>query len=152
MVNEQAVKVVPVTNPVAIKDNVAWVTTEVDTLGFEYAVFYVMLGASDIAMAVFKLQESDTSGSGMADVTGAIFGTSNNTGGSTSTLPSATDDDLIFAIEVDLKARKRYLDLSITAGDGALGTYAAAWCMLSRAKQVPNTAAERGCSQILRTT
>ena len=40
-------KVLAVTNPVAIKDNVAWTTTEVDSKGFEYAVFYVMLGATD---------------------------------------------------------------------------------------------------------
>lgn len=150
MIRGQMCKVVAVTNPVAIKDNVAWVTTEVDTRGFEYAIFYIMLGATDIAMAVFKLQESSTSGSGFADVTGAIFGTSENTGGSTSTLPSATDDDLIFAIEVDLRARKRYLDLSISSGDGAVGTYLVAWCELSRAHETPETAAERGASQILR--
>ena len=150
MVRGQMCKVVAVTNPVAIKDNAAWVTTEVDSRGYEFGIFYVMLGASDIAMAVFKLQESSTSGSGFADVTGAIYGTSENTGGSTSTLPSATDDGLIFAIECDLRARKRYLDLSITAGDGVVGTFAVAWCELWRAHEIPETASERGASQILR--
>lgn len=143
-------KVLAVTNPVAIKDNVAWTTTEVDSKGFEYAVFYVMLGATDIAVAVLKLQESDTSGSGFTDVTGAIYGTSTNTAGSTSTLPNATDDDAIFAIEVDLRNRKRFLDLSMTAGDGATGTYAAAWCELWRGAETPMTATDRGASQILR--
>jgi hypothetical protein len=109
-----------------------------------------MLGATDIAMAALKLQESDASGSGMADITGAVFGTSTNTDGDTSTLPSATDDGLIFAIEVDLRGRKRYLDLTATAGDGDAGTYGVAWCVLTRAKQGPITAAKRGCSQILR--
>jgi hypothetical protein len=143
-------KIVAVTNPVAIVDNASWTTNEVDSKGFDYAVFYVMLGATDIAMAAFKLQESSASGSGFTDVTGAIFGTSTNTAGSTSTLPSATDDNLIFAIEVDLRPRRRYLDLVATAGDGAAGTYAVAWCELSRAGETPMSATQRGCSQILR--
>lgn len=150
MVNEQTTKIVAVTNPVAIVDDASWVTTEVDTLGYEYATMYVMLGASDIAMAAFAVTESDTSGSGHTNITDAIFGTSTNTAGSTSSLPSATDDGKIFAVEIDLKARKRYLDLTLTAGNGAAGTFAVAWCVLSRGKQSPNTAAERGCSQILR--
>ena len=144
------VKVVAVINPVAIKDDTAWVTTEVDSLDFEHATFYVMLGASDTAVATLKLQESNTSGSGMTDITGAIFGTSTNTDGNASTLPSANDDDLIFAIDVDLKARERYLDLSAIAGNGSVGTFAAAWCVLSRGHATPVTATARGCSQILR--
>ncbi len=101
-------------------------------------------------MAALAVTESDTAGSGHANVSGLVFGTSNNTGGSASTLPSATDDGLIFAMEIDLRNRKRYLDLTSTAGNGAAGTYAAAWCVLSRGHELPNTAAERGCSQILR--
>ena len=67
-----------------------------------------------------------------------------------STLPSATDDKKLFGFEVDLKARKRFLDLVATAGDGAAGSFASAWCELSRAKNAPLNAAERGNSQILR--
>lgn len=150
MIAEQAVKMVAVTIPVAIVDDGSYTTIEVDTLGFEYATYYVMLGASDIAMVAFAVTESDTAGSGHTNIAGAIYGTSNNISGSASTLPSATDDGKIFAVEIDLKARKRYLDLTLTAGDGALGTFAVAWCVLSRAKQAPVTAADRGCSQILR--
>jgi len=150
MIEATKCKLVAVATPAAIVDDAGFTTNEVDTLGFEYAVFYVMLGASDITMAAFKLQESDTSGSGFADVTGAIFGTSTNTAGSASTLPSATDDGKIFAIEVDLRNRERYLDLVLTAGNGSTGTYACAWCELWRGKETPMMASERGCSQILR--
>jgi hypothetical protein len=145
--------VLAVIQPAAIVDNTSWTTVEIDTkadgINWEYATFYFLLGATDIAIAALKMQESDTTGSGMADVTGLIFGTSDNTGGSTSTLPSATDDDLVFAFEVDLRGRKRFLDVTATAGDGSAGSYAAALCILSRGGTMPSTAAERGCSQIL---
>ena len=92
-------------------------------------------------MATLKVQESDDSGmSGAADVSGLVFGTSTNIAGSTSTLPSATDDNKFFIFEIDLRARKRYLDLSATAGDGAAGTYMAAWVELSRAETAPVSA------------
>ena len=150
MVNEQATKVLQVIAPVAIKDNVAWVSTEIDTNDWEYCTIICNLGVTDIAVAVLKVQESDTSGSGFADVVGLVFGTSNQISGSVSVLPSATDDGKIFAFDIDLKARERYLDLSATAGDGALGTFLSAVAILSRGKALPVTAAERGCSQILR--
>lgn len=150
MIPEQKVKVIGVTFPVAIVDDASWTTVEVDTLGFDYCTYYFMLGANDIAVTALAVTESDTAGSGHANVTGLIFGTSNNTGGSASTLPSATDDNKLFAFEIDLRARKRYLDLTATNGDGTIGGFSAAWAVLSRAKEAPNTAAERGCSQILR--
>jgi len=150
MINEQNTKLVAVTVPDAIVDNASFTTTEVDTKGWDYATYYVMLGATDIAMAALAVTESDTAGSGHTNVSGLVFGTSNNTSGTASTLPSATDDGLIFAMEIDLRNRKRYLDLTSTAGNGTLGTYAAAWCVLSRCGTTPDTAAERGCSQVLR--
>ena len=149
-VTAQNVKVVRVTDPAAIKDNAAWTTEEIDTKGFDYLQVFCYIGASDIAVAVLKVQESDTSGSGFADVTGLVFGTSTNTDGSTSSLPSATDDNKFFCFDIDLRGRDRYIDLSATAGDGAAGTYMAAWAVLSRAGETPMTATERGCSQILR--
>lgn len=150
MIQAQQAKMVAVTVPVAIVDDASYTTIEVDTKGFRYCTYYVMLGASDIAMAAFAVTESDTAGSGHANITGAIFGTSNNTGGSASTLPSATDDGLIFAVEIDLRGRKRYLDLTLTAGDGTAGTFAVAWAELTREEDGTATAALRGCSQILR--
>ena len=152
MIAEQATKVLQVIAPVAIKDDTAWVSTEIDTKGWEYCTVICNIGATDIAHAVLKMQESDTSGSGFADVTGLVFGTSNNISGSSSTLPSATDDDKIFIFDIDCKNRKRYLDLVATAGNGAVGTFMSAIAILSRGKAAPVTAGDRGASQILRTT
>lgn len=144
-------KLVSVTPPAAIVDNAAFTTATVDTLGFRYARFVVYLGALDIAVSALKVQESDDSGmSGAADVTGAVFGTSANDAGSTSTLPSATDDNKFFTVEIDLRGRKRYLDLNLTGGDGSTGTFAAAWCELYRGENTPTTAAQKGVSQNLR--
>ena len=150
MVNAQAVKVVRVIDPAAIKDNASWTAVEIDTLGFDYAQVYCYVGATDIAHVALKMQESSVSGSGFTDVTGLVFGTSTNTDGSTSTLPSATDDNKLFCFDIDLRGRKRYLSLVATAGDGTAGTYMTAWAVLSRAGETPMTAAQRGCSQILR--
>jgi len=83
-------------------------------------------------------------------VTGLVFGTSTNTDGSTSTLPSATDDNKFFCFDIDLKARERFLEIVATAGNGAAGTFLTAWAVLSRGGEAPMTATQRGCSQILR--
>lgn len=142
-------KVVLVTPPQAIVDNASWPTTEVDTLGYDHAEFIWLYGASDIAMAALKVQESDTSGSGFSDVSGGVFGTSTNDAGSTSTLPSATDDNKLFSICLDLTKRKRYLDLVATGGDGTTGAYGSCICILTRAEQSPKTAVLAGFAQRL---
>lgn len=143
MRHSQTVKRVPVIPPVAILDNGSYTTLVIDTLGFAYAVVLVMLGATDIAMAALKLQESDQSGAGFVDVAGANFAVNG-------TLPSATDDNTIVAIRVDCRGgRKRYLKLVATNGDGAVGTFATAWAELSLGSIVPSSAAERGLAQEL---
>jgi hypothetical protein len=63
------------------------------------------------------------------------------------TLPSATDDNKLYAIHVDLKGRKRFLDLSLTGGNGENGTYAIAWVDLYDGVEYPISAAERGFAQ-----
>ena len=150
MIHAQRTKLVSITPPAAIKDNGAYTTAELDTLGFDYATIIVYLGATDVPMTALKVQESDVSGSGMADVTGLIYGTSNGIGGSASVLPSAGDDNKFFVFDIDLRGRKRYLDLGMTAGDGTAGTFAAAFAILSRADETPETAAQRGAADVLR--
>lgn len=145
----QQFKIVSITRPAAIVNNTSHTTASVDTNGFDYATIIVDLGATDIALTALKVQESDTD-SNYADVTGLIFGTSSNIAGSTSTLPSATDDNKFFIFQIDLKGRKRYLDLVSTVGNGSTGAYLTATCILTRAKDGPVTAAECGASQILR--
>lgn len=140
----QEAKVINLIPPVAIvDDNASWTTTEIDTLGFKKCSIYVNLGASDIAMAALKVQESDTTGSGFADIDGLDFS-------SDGTLPSATDDGLVFAVHIDLtKNRKRFLDLVATAGNGSTGTFASGLAFLYDAVQTPSSASECGVSQQL---
>lgn len=149
MIAAQQTKFVSITPPGAIVDAAAYTTASIDTLGWDYCQVGVYLGATDIAMVALAMQESDTDGS-FADITGLVFGTSNQISGSASTLPSATDDNKFFVFDIDLRGRKRYLNLDATAGDGTAGTYLTAFAILSRGKDGPVTAAERGASQILR--
>lgn len=123
-------KFVSITPPAAIIDNASATTAEVDTKGWDHAQIWVYLGATDIAMTALKVTESDASGSGHADITGAVFGTSTDIDGSTSALPSASDDNKAFVVDIDMRGRKRYLDLTATCGDGSTGTYLAAWAIL----------------------
>lgn len=145
-------KVVNVTPPVASVNNASAVTTTIDTLGFDYCNIHVALGVADTALSALKVQESDYANmSGAADVTGLVYGTSSNIAGSTSSLPASTNDNTVFGFDIDLRARKRYLDVVATVDDqGTTGAFIAIQAVLSRAEQLPTTAAERGCQDILR--
>lgn len=133
-------KYVAVTSPNAILDDASATTNEIDTLGFDYCTILVQLGATDIAMGALKVQESDTSGSDFADVTGLVASGTTGDG----RLPTATDDNKVFAFFIDLRGRKRYLDLVATAGNGSLGTYVSAVAILSRAATAPSSSSGRG--------
>ncbi|HUT92647.1 MAG TPA: hypothetical protein VMY37_24355 [Thermoguttaceae bacterium] len=155
MVDDQELKYLNLTPPAAIIENASATVTEIDTLGWDYCEIVVVLGATDIAMTALAVTESDTTGTGHANVTGLIYGTSTNIAGSTSALPSALKDDGIYKFEIDLRNRKRYLDVTATVGDslssGALaGTFLAIFAVLSRPRRSPDTAAKAGCSDILR--
>ena len=102
-------------------------------------------------MTALTLTESDTAGSGHANITGAVYGTSADIEGSTSTLPTSTDDNGIFGFEVDLRSRKRYIDLTATVGNGTNGAYLTVISRLSRAKICPgNTLSEKGLTGCVR--
>ena len=144
-------KLVAITPPGVIKDNASWTTGEIDTKDFDQLTIICQLGATDIAMAALTVTESDTSGSGHGNVTGLIVGTSNNIEGSASALPSATDDDKFVVFEIDLRGRKRYIDLTATAGNGTAGTYLSVLGILSQPKKLaPVSISDRGCDEILR--
>lgn len=132
-------KVVNVTPPAAINDNAAYVTKSIDTQGARYCTFEIVLGALDIAVAVLKLRHSDDDGNSdaYADVSGANYAVD-------STVPAATEDNGIFAIHVDCRGKRRWLDLSFTAGDGSAGTFACVLARLSRLESLPKSAADRG--------
>ena len=141
----------PVYQPQVINTAGAVTTTEIDTLGYGYLELALMMGATDAALSTCKLSESDTTGqtTNGADITGLIFGTSTNSAGSTSSVPSATDDNKVFLFNVDLKGRKRFLYLQIVVGAGTNGAYLAALARLSRGSTAPKSAATYNASQVL---
>jgi hypothetical protein len=150
MMQTQSLAYRDVIQPAAIIDDASATTVEIDTIGYSEATIIVLIGATDVAMTVLKMQESDTSGSGFADITGLVYGTSSDIDGNTSALPTATDDNKQFIFQIDLRGRKRYLDLVATCGDGTNGTYIAAVCILSRGAEAPNTVSDSGAAGILR--
>lgn len=141
-------KLVFVTPPAALVDDASFATTIIDTQGYRFCNIYFFIGATDIAMTALKVQESDDSGmSGATDIAATIFGTANNDTGSTSTLPSGTDDNKIFEFAIDLKGKKRYLDVVATNGDGTAGGYGGCIAILSNADRTPLTAVQGGVAQ-----
>lgn len=150
----QKMKVVQLVPPGVIKDNASYSQKNVDTKGWDYATIVFQLGATDIAMAALRVRESDsTASTGMSNISGLNFGSTSNTGidGSVAALPGSTHDNEFYGCDIDLRQRKRYLDCKATAGDGTAGTYMSALAILTRGEQAPNTASERGFTQILRT-
>lgn len=148
-------KIVNAILPVAIVNNAAVSSLVIDTLGFAYLEIVVQLGATDIALTAFKVQEADAKSSATAltsgaDVTGTVFGTDTADTGSASVLPGATDDNKIYKFEIDLRGRKRYLQVQATVGNGSTGAFLAAIAELSRGAQVPTTAADKGVAQLMR--
>lgn len=132
-------KVVPIVFSEAIVDDAALTTTEIDRLGYDYCSIYIRVGTTDIAAVTAKVTHSDTAGSGHADITGATLDGGTDIEGGTTTLPSATADNTFRVIHLDCRGLKRYLDLSLTAGNGTAGSWFFAWAILSRAKQAPVT-------------
>lgn len=143
-------KFLQVIAPAAIVDNASFTTIEIDTIGYNYATIIFNLGATDIAMAALKVQESDTTGSGFADISGADLSSATDIDGAATALPSATDDGNVVVIQMDLRGRKRFLDLVATAGNGATGTFGSAVCVLSQADVAPESVAAAGCETLVR--
>ena len=144
--------------PNAKVNNASFTTNVLDTQGFRYAKIYFMIGAIDATMTTLKLQESDGKSSATAldgnavDIVGTRIGTDNSDAypAATSTLPTSSNTNVIVAFEVDLRPRKRYLQLVATSGNGAAGVYGVAWAELSRGEQTPTTAADKNLLEVMR--
>lgn len=145
-------KIVLITPPGALIDNAALTTTSIDRKGFNQCDIYVILGATDIAMTVLKVQQSndDASTDPYADIAGANFATGTLVDGTAAILPAASGafgDNTVHVCRIDCLGKKRYFDLSATGGDGSAGAYIMAFAILSRPEEMPNTMAERGLAQ-----
>jgi hypothetical protein len=134
---EQARYVVAIA-PAAIIDNTSATVAVIDTAGANYAEIMVQLGATDIAMTAFRLEESDVSGSGYTTVPNANFATGRDSDGVLLALPSATDDNETMVFKGSLLGRRRYLRLVATFGDGTAGGFISAIARLSGLAVVPD--------------
>ena len=119
----------------------ATATLTVDMIGYDYASFTVMRGnnASTVFANVLKIAESDDNSS-YTDVTALVGG---GTGGFTmpTIAASATASAAVVKIDVDTKARKRYLRLSYTPGVSVTCAISAS---ISRPENAPANASEAG--------
>lgn len=137
MFDLQQAKFAKVLAPVSVAGGATATCTEVDTLGFRAGAFYVFTGLVGANGATAKWQESDVSGSGGADITGA-----------THTALVDADDGIAVCTEIDLRGRKRYITL--VAIDGATNaSLLSAFALLYRGEEAPNTAAKRGIQEQL---
>lgn len=130
-----------VTAPGAQVNNASATCTAVDTIGWDYARFRLFLGATDIALTAWKVQQCDTSGGSYADIA-----TSDDATGTTGDgrLPTATDDNNFFDILIDLRGKMRFMKPVITVGNGTTGAYLACECELYRGQIGPSSAADQG--------
>ena len=115
---------------------------EIDTAGFKYAsidvVFSPFTAATSSYASVLKVQESDTAGSGQADITGLSI-----TAGAGST--TGANVGAVARFNVDLRGRKRYLTVVATPGNTvAVVTNA----RLSKGEQHAVTATESGVNNV----
>jgi len=151
MLNLQAVKFARLIDPAAIKDNGSWTGVEIDTLGFDYLTIVCYYAASDIAMAALYLTESDATGSGHVEITATDFSdtTQLDLDGAALALPSATDDPSFLVVHLDLRKRKRFINIVATGGDGSAGAFLTALGILSRAEHAPASSAEQGAHQVV---
>jgi len=146
----QTIKKVGMIFPQAIKNNTEWVGSKgstpvsVDTAASgvkaHYATITFMVGETDIAVATLKVWHSDDD-STYAEM--VDFGTNG-------TKPSATDDNGLFGFDIDLRGKRRYLQIEAIAGNGTNGTYAAALCDLFLLNEAPSSDAERGYAQTVK--
>lgn len=145
----QHCKYLEVIRPVAIVDAASWTTVAIDTAGFDWVTIIFQYGTSDIAMAALKVQESknsDGNPDAYADITGTVVGTAVDITGTTSALPSASDDGQLVVWHINTRGRERYFDLVATAGDGSTGSFASALAILSQGDHSIDTATLSGVS------
>lgn len=150
MISAQNTKVVAITPPGALLDGASATTSEIDVTGWRYMQILVHIGATNTAMTALAVTQSDTSGSGHANITGLVFGTSADIEGTTSTLPAATDDNGFFIFDINLIGKKKYIDVTATNDSTSTGGYITIIGILSRGEEAPITNTGRGAVQVLR--
>jgi hypothetical protein len=127
--------------PTAAVGATATATLTIDTIGYDHASIAVLRAsnASTVFANAIKVEESDDNSS-YSNVTALVGG---GTGGFTipAIAASATGSASILKLDVDTKAKKRYLKVSYTPGASATVSIVA---RLGRGEVSPETAAQAG--------
>lgn len=130
-------------DPGAIVDDASFTVQDIDTAPngekYDYLTVVCYIGATDIAMAALKVQESDDD-STYTDISGLDY---------TGSFPSATDDNKFFTFDIDLRNKKRYIRLVATAGNGTTGTYMTAFGILGWGTSTPVSTTQRNVAATL---
>lgn len=140
----QKQKIVALVQPQAIKDDALFVGSVgstpayCDCSGWNSARVVFQIGSIDATIAKMNVYECDTSGGTYTEIAGADFVAD------TTSEPGASDDNKIYSVYLDMRKQMRYLEVELQAGDGAAGTYATAFVILSDPDIAPNSASERG--------
>lgn len=127
------------TLPTAAVGSTATSTLTIDRLGFDHVSVSAIRAsnASTVFASVLKVEESDDNSS-YSNVTALVGG---GTGGFSIPAVSDTNSAAIVQVDIDCRARKRYLKVSMTPGASAtLGIVAS----LSQAEVAPTAAAGKG--------
>lgn len=132
--------------PPQLKDNgapagITYLDTAAGGIGWSHLRCRIIIGTTDIATtAAPKMQECDTTDGTYTDITGAALADA----------ISDTEDDGVFAIDVDLtKSHKRYIKCLLTMGDGTTGTNLSVLGTLSRPTKTSGSAADAGLTELI---
>lgn len=131
-------KYVNMLDPVSIGAAAYTPDNVVDTNGFNYLTVVISVGQSTAMTALKIIESANSNMSSSSDV--AVFGTTLDIDGGTSTLPSG-DNDEIHVVNVDLRGRKRYLSFAGTSGGT---TVTSVLGILSKGSETTNVLADRG--------
>ena len=134
--------------PTAAVGATATSTLTIDRLGYDHVSVSAIRAsnASTVFASVLKVEESDSLSTDYSNVTALVAG---GTGGFTLPAISAagTASAALVKMDIDARARKRYLKVSMTPGASATLALVAS---LSKAEEAPVTAAESGVNVIAR--
>jgi hypothetical protein len=138
MIHAQNDKVVAAL-PAAVTASNETATMTIDTVGYDHASVTVMRAsnAATTFASVLKVEESDDNSS-YSNVTALVGG---GTGGFSIPAVSATGSVSVVKLDVDTKARKRYLKVSMTP---STAVNVAMTARLSRGEVSPETASQAG--------
>lgn len=117
--------------------------------GAQAAACVLIVGATDILAAAFKIQTSDTltNATTLGGTPVDVYDTDTTPA---TTLPIDTADNTIHTVAWIRRAKtQRYVQLQFTAGNGSTGTYVCAFAAVGRLNKSPQSATGVGATYLL---